>query len=164
MNDQPSSDDLIRQAKESFLNVAEERDAEVQARVEDIKQAAVQTTRVDQRAKQSQVRRPVPAAKATRTVRDPARGRRVRPRAERTSGPAPTDAGARRSGSGMILRAIGSFMLLMVAGLWILLIIGFIGGESEVGDALGGGVVLTLIPFILGMLLRRAGIRQGTRA
>jgi hypothetical protein len=64
----------------------------------------------------------------------------------------------------MILRAIGSFMLLMVAGLWILLIIGLIGGESEVGDALGGGVVLTLIPFILGILLRRAGIRQGTRA
>ena len=66
------------------------------------------------------------------------------------------------TGSGRVLRIVGSLLLGFVAVIWVLLLIGLIDSPREVGDVVGGGVAITLVPLLFGLILRRAGKRRGT--
>jgi len=88
----------------------------------------------------------------------------VAPRSVRTvSVPVPPAAAASGSltGSGLWLRVVGRILLGFVAVIWVLLLIGAIDNPDDLGTAIGGGAVTTLVPFLLGLVLLRAGKRRG---
>lgn len=66
--------------------------------------------------------------------------------------------------SGRVMRIVGNLLIGIVAVVWVLLLIGLIDNPDDLGETLGGGAVMTLIPFLFGMVLRRAGKRRGIAA
>ena len=66
------------------------------------------------------------------------------------------------SGSGRWMRIVGSILLGIVAVIWVLLLIGLIDSPEGAGEVIGGGLVTTFIPFLIGLVLRRAGKRRAT--
>jgi len=73
----------------------------------------------------------------------------------------PANTGA-LTGSGKWMRVVGNLLVLFVVAMWGLLLIGLIDSPDDVGDTVGGGVVITLVPLLFGLVLRRAGKRRGT--
>lgn len=158
----PSSDELIKRAKESLLFAAEEESALVES-PEAVDVASKSLTATDavitQRPVQSR-RKPAPAA---RRRADPFTEEQRPRRTAQPSAPVPPSVPVTGSRSGRFLRFAGTFILVMMALFWISLLIGIIDDPGAIGEILGGGVVLSVIPVIVGMSLRRAGSRRAKR-
>jgi hypothetical protein len=68
------------------------------------------------------------------------------------------------AGSGRWMRGVGNLLLGFVAVIWVLLLIGLIDNPDDLGETIGGGAVITLVPFLFGLVLREAGKRRGIAA
>ena len=66
------------------------------------------------------------------------------------------------TGTGLWMRIVGNLLLGFVAVIWVLLLIGAIDNPDDLGGAIGGGAASTFVPFLLGLVLRRAGKRRAT--
>jgi hypothetical protein len=77
--------------------------------------------------------------------------------------PSPVNSGT-VTANGRGMRIVGNLLLGFVAVIWLLLLIGMIDNPDDVGETLGGGAVMTLVPFLFGVVLRRAGKRRGIAA
>jgi len=65
------------------------------------------------------------------------------------------------TGGGRWLRIVGNILLGLAAAMWLILLIGLIANPDDLGATIGGGVITTFIPVLFGLLLRRAGDRRG---
>ncbi len=182
MRDTPSSDELIKRAKRDFAPTVYSRTYTVVSRSEDIEKMVAETMNTDAIAKAmaetmdpdammdpstsmgGMMSRPDDSMVSERARRMPGTPRPPVPVTPMQ--PAPAAAypsgfgGTGENASGKpVLRALGLLILLALAGLWVLLIIGAAGNPDEAASVLGGGVVLTAIPFIVALLLLRAGRR-----
>ena len=68
------------------------------------------------------------------------------------------------TGSGLWMRVVGNILLAFVVATWVLLLLGVIDNPDDLGETIGGGAVMTLVPFLFGLILRRAGKRRGIAA
>jgi hypothetical protein len=66
--------------------------------------------------------------------------------------------------SGRWMRILGTIILAGVAVFWVVLLIGTVDNPDDLGEVIGGGVGLTVVPFLFGTILRRAGRRRGMAA
>ncbi|VAV97055.1 hypothetical protein MNBD_ACTINO01-691 [hydrothermal vent metagenome] len=185
MRDTPTSDELIKRAKRDFAPTVYSRTYTVVSRAEDIEKMVAETMNTDAIAKAmaetmdpdammdpstsmgGMMSRPDEPMVPERARRMPSAPRPPVPVTPTQPVPAtayPTGFGGSdgRSGNASgkpVLRAFGLFILLALAGLWVLLIIGAVGSPDEAASILGGGVVLTAVPFIVALLLLRAARR-----
>ncbi len=172
----PSSDELIRRAKES----ARLSDQDVLSKVDqDLSEHGLSIGGVDFSMADDEPATPAPVvppsapappAGSMRQPGTPGRMRRVESlhqehlqvpsrRSRGASGPAPasdvSSGSEQRSGGGV--RLLGKAVLAFVAVVWLLLLIGAPSSATPIGELLAGGVVITFIPFLFGVLLLRAG-------
>ncbi len=182
MRDTPTSDELIKRAKRDFAPTVYSRTYTVVSRAEDIEKMVAETMNTDAIAKAmaetmdpdammdpstsmgGMMSRPDEPMVSERARRMPSAPRTPVPVTSMQPVPAtapPTGfGGTGENASGKpVLRAFGLFILLALAGLWVLLIIGAAGSPDEAASVLGGGLVLTVIPFIVALLLLRAARR-----
>jgi len=175
--DTPSSDELIRRAKEDFAPTVYSRTYRVVSRAEDIEAMVEETLHTDAMAQamaESLAEEMDPETMmGSRAARDAVMSRSSRPSPARpvehaprvehiqvspsgfpSSSPVATGSDGGSTG-GSALGALGVFILLAVAGLWALLLIGVVQDPGDAGDVIGGGVVLTAIPLLIGFLLIR---------
>jgi hypothetical protein len=178
--DMPSSDAMIRRAKETlvlekddFLPKVDEDLAD-----RDISMGTVGSS-VGDGMPSGMPRESTPIASSGRAqpierVAQPVRSSRVTastvdhlavaPRKPRTLSvpvpPAPYASGS-LTGSGLWMRVVGNLVLGVVAVIWVLLLIGLIDSPDDLGEIIGGGAVMTLVPLLFGLILRRAGKRRG---
>ena len=110
---------------------------------------AIRTVRT-RRVKSTNLDHVVVAPRGTRTVSVP-----VPPSPFNTGSP---------TGSGRWMRVAGNLLLGVVAVIWVLLLIGTIDNPDDLGETIGGGAVMTLVPLLFGLVLRRAGKRRGIAA
>lgn len=177
--DTPTSDELIRRAKEDFAPTVYSRTYRVVSRAEDIEAMVETTMHTDAMAQamaESMAEEMDPdtmlgpgAARdvvmSRRRMPSPARPVEHAPRVEHIQAsplgfPSDSPLATRSDGGstgGSALRALGIFILLAVAGLWALLLVGVAQDPSDAGDVIGGGVVLTAIPLLIGFLFIRKG-------
>ena len=174
----PSSDELIRRAKETL---SLDRDDFLPKIDQDIADMGVSIGGVQFRGDASPDET-TPTASSVRTppTGDVYRETRVRrvdsstqdrlvvaPRDARTvSVPVPPAAFSSGSSanSGRWMRVLGSIILAGVAVFWVFLLIGTVDNPDDLGEVIGGGVGLTVVPFLFGTILRRAGRRRGMAA
>jgi hypothetical protein len=158
--DMPSSDEMIRRAKETLVLDQEDFVPKVQ---EELAERGVSIGDVgfptdDETLDQTMSVTPSPRTRPTSDAL-PARTRRVL-----LAGPIPPSVyhtGASTAG-GRGLRIVGNILLAFVALMWVLLLIGVAGNPDDAGAAVGGGAVMTIVPLILGLSFRRAGKRRAT--
>ncbi|MCL1598973.1 MAG: hypothetical protein M3094_07300, partial [Actinomycetia bacterium] len=172
----PSSDELIRRAKRDFAPTVYSRTYQVVSRAEDIEKMVEETMNTDA------IGEAMAEAMATDSVMDPADGsdwmmsgsrpqaptpQRSRPVLSTQSSSAPmapypasSSETSRRGGGNTVLLAVGWFLLIAMAGVWVLLLIGAAQDPDNAGSVIGGGVVLTAIPLILAFLIFRAARRS----
>jgi hypothetical protein len=174
----PSSDELIRRAKE---NLHLERDDFLPKVDRDRSDLGVSMA-YDPSMSDEPLDETMPTASSVRTpptgnVTRQARARRVEssnedplvitPRAPRTISvpvpPSPFSSGSPGS-PGRWMRILGTIILGAVAVFWVFLLIGAVDNPDDLGEAIGGGVGLTLVPVLFGVILRRAGQRRGLAA
>ena len=174
------SDEMIRQAKESlrlekedFLPRAGENlgqagisDTDVSVSTDEAMRGEVSraSTTATQPRRTSSKLNATPTVRERRVVQSNTEHLVVAPRKVRTvSVPAPPSAVASGSltGSGRWLRVVGRILLGIVVVIWVLLLLGAIDNPDDLGAAIGGGAVTTLAPFLLGLVLLRAGKRRG---
>lgn len=173
-SDTPSSDEMIRRAKEAlalakedFLPKVEDEVAALGMPMSDI---GVEMPMEALPSTASQRPRPNPGSA------QPERARRVgsstpdhlviaRRIPTVTTGPVPPSNFSTGSltGSGRWMRILGSVLLGFVAVIWVLLLIGAVDNTDDLGSTIGGGIVMTFVPFLLGLILRTAGKRRATR-
>lgn len=91
----------------------------------------------------------------------------VAPRGVRTVSvpvpPSPFSSGS-TTNPGRWMRVLGTIILGAVAVFWVILLIGAVDNPDDLGEVIGGGVALTLVPVLFGTILRRAGQRRGIAA
>jgi hypothetical protein len=177
MRDTPSSEELIKRAKADFAPTVYSRTYTVISRAEDI-EAMIEET-MNSGAIAEMMAENMAEAMDAEAMLEPGVGPDVRmpefrrpstgrppehaPRVEHMQvPPAPlpsdspvgfgSDAGADGNGA---LRAVGLFILLAIAGFWLLLLIGAVQDPDNAGSVIGGGIVLTAIPFVIAVLLIR---------
>jgi hypothetical protein len=174
----PSSDELIRRAKETlhlerddFLPKIDQDLADMGVSMGDARLAGDESLGVKMPTVPS-VRTP-----PTRDVARDARTRRVAsastdhivvaPRDVQTVSvpvpPSPFSSGG-SANRGRWMRILGTIILGVVAVAWVVLLIDAVDDPDSLGEAIGKGVGLTLVPALLGMILRRAGQRRGIAA
>jgi hypothetical protein len=174
-----SSDEMIRRAKESLRT---EREDVLQRADEDLMERGRSTGGVnfsmeevpsDEISGESISDTPARRRGITPEATRPTRTRRVASRAQDhlvvaprksrvTLGPippSPVNSGT-VTANGRGMRIVGNVLLGFVAVIWLLLLIGMIDNPDDRSGAIGGGMVSTLIPFVLGLVLRRAGKRR----
>ncbi|MCL1588470.1 MAG: hypothetical protein M3092_08625 [Actinomycetia bacterium] len=174
----PSSDELIRRAKETL---SLDRDDFLPKIDQDIADMRVSMGGVQFRGDAS-LDETTPTASSVRTppTGDVYRQTRVRrvdsstqdhlataPRDVRTvSVPVPPSvfSGGGSENPGRWMRILGTIILAGVAVFWVFLLIGTVDNPDDLGEVIGGGVGLTLVPFLFGTILRRAGRRRGVVA
>ena len=76
--------------------------------------------------------------------------------------PSPFSSGSANPGRWM--RVLGTIILGAVAVFWVVLLIGAVDNPDDLGKVIGEGVGLTVVPFLFGTILRRAGQRRGMAA
>jgi len=174
----PSSDELIRRAKETLQL---DRDDFLPKIDHDIADMGV-SIGDGQFGRDASLDEPTPTASSVRTpptgdVYRQTRARRVdssdqdrlvvAPRDVRTVAvpvpPSPFSSGS-SSNPGRWMRVLGTIILGAVAVFWVVLLIGAVDNPDDLGEAIGGGVGLTVVPFLFGTILRRAGRRRGIAA
>jgi hypothetical protein len=174
----PSSDELIRRAKE---NLHLERDDFLPKVDRDLADLGVSMDYALSTSDES-LDETMPAASSVRTppTGDFTRQARVRrvassnedhlvtaPRGVRTVSvpvpPSPFSSGGSEN-PGRWMRILGTIILGAVAVFWVFLLIGAVDNQDDLGEAIGGGVALTLVPVLFGVILRRAGQRRGIAA
>jgi hypothetical protein len=177
MRDTPSSDELIRRAKEDFAPTVYSRSYRVVSRAEDIEAMVEETMRtgaMGQAMAESMAEEMDPdTMMASGNVPDvmvPQRPRRPQPRpvehaprvehlqvspsgfpSDSTAAPGSDDG----STGGGVLRALGLFIFLAIAGVWFLLLVGVAQDPGDAGDAIVGGILVTAIPLAIAFLLIR---------
>ncbi len=180
-----SSEEMIRRAKKKLLLAKEDFLPQVDSDLSDMGMAigGVNFSMADEMVDEMPEEMPTPAMSdrmrvnqmTAQATRDTSRDRRVAsstpdhlvvtPRSEPSySAPAPArpvNTGA-LTGSGRWMRVVGNLLVLFVAVMWGLLFIGLLDGPRDIGETVGGGVVITLVPLLFGLVLRRAGKRRGT--
>ena len=175
--DMPSSDELIRRAKE---NLHLDRDDFLPKLDHDIADMGVSIGDARLGGGES-LDETMPTASSVRTpptgdVYRQARVMRVdssdqdhlamAPRDVRTVAapvpPSPFSSGSVNPGRWM--RILGTIILGAVAVFWVVLLIDAIDNPDDLGEVIGEGVGLTVVPFLFGTILRRAGRRRGMAA
>jgi hypothetical protein len=174
----PSSDELIRRAKENlhlerdvFLPKVEQDLADLGVSM-DYSLSAGDGSLGDTTPTASSVRTP-PTGDVTRQTRARRTASSTQdhvvapPRAVRTVSvpvpPSPFSSGSSEN-PGRWMRILGTIILGAVAVFWVFLLIGAVDNQDDLGEAIGGGVGLTLVPVLFGVILRRAGQRRGIAA
>ncbi len=166
MAENPSSDDLIRQAKDSFAA----RKMPGEHPVEDGDPVAEHQTVADRMYEKLEGDRDedVERTASHHTVTDRMYDKPESDRVEKTpSEPTPfktyppkqrgTEAPESSSGGGRAWRILGIAILLPIAALWALLLIGIALDPEDAGEVLSGAVILTGIPFGIAVFaLKRA--------
>jgi len=66
--------------------------------------------------------------------------------------------------SGRWMRVLGTIIIGAVAVFWVVLLLGAVDNPDDLGEVIGEGVGLTVVPFLFGTILRRAGRRRGMAA
>ena len=181
--DMPSSDEMIRRAKETlslekddFLPKVDEDLAErgmsmgtVASSMGDGKPSGMprESTPIAPSGRAQPVERGAQQARSRRVTESTVDHLVVAPRKARTLSvpvpPSPFPSGS-LTGSGLWMRVVGNLVLGVVAVMWVLLLIGLIDSPDDLGEIIGGGAVMTLVPFLFGLILRRAGKRRGIAA
>jgi hypothetical protein len=178
--DTPSSDEMIRRAKETlhlekddFLPKVGEELASMGVSIRDVSFPTDDEMPGEQRSTRASVgagspNAPTPQPLRTRRVAHSGQDSLVVP--SRSVGtvsvpvpPSPAASGS-LTGSGVWLRVLGGVLLGFVAVIWVLLLIGAIDNPDDLGAAIGGGAITTLVPFVLGLVFLRAGKRRATMA
>ena len=173
-SDTLTSDEMIRQAKDALALAKEDFlpkvDAEVVARgmptsdigvempMEALPRTASQRPRPDPGSAQPERARRVGSSTPDHLVT----ARRI---PTVTTGPVPPSDFSTGSltGSGRWMRILGGVLLGFVAVMWVLLLIGAVDNPDDLRATIGGGIVMTFVPFLLGLILRTAGKRRATR-
>lgn len=158
--DTPSSDEMIRRAKETlhlgtedYVPKVEQELAEIGVSIADVSFPTNDDMLDETRSVTPPVRsRPTSIAQPARTTRVLSAG--PVPPAVYTTGASAT--------AGRGLRIVGNVLLAFVALMWVLLLIGVAGDPDDAGAAIGGGAVMTTVPLLLGLIFRRAGKRRAT--
>lgn len=148
MADNPSSDDLIRQAREALAFSGSDPRVSVEHPVEDVHSAMERHTVADQTLEERKrtwvedvPSRPAPSPRYA---------------SQGTVAPIPDS----RSGGSKAWRVIGIVILIAVIVFWVLLVLGLGADPTDAGSALGGGVALTVIPVGIGIYSLRRGTRR----
>lgn len=145
MGTDSSSDDLIRQAKESFTSPTSDREMPPERPAEDNERAPEPQTVADRMYDKLE------ADRVDKTPSEPEPFRTYRPKQS------VTDAPRSSSGGGRVWRIIGIAILVPIAALWALLLVGLALDPEDAGSVIGGAVILTGIPIGIGILaLKRA--------
>jgi predicted Na+-dependent transporter len=59
------------------------------------------------------------------------------------------------------MRITSNLLFGFVAAMWVVLLIGMTGDPGDTGATFGGGLLITAIPFLVALVLRRAGNQRG---
>ncbi len=145
MGSNPSSDDLIRQAKESLAAPEPRPEMHTQRPVEEVDPTRTHRTVTDRMQDGLERDRVVSTTSHPSRVPTQTAAGNVAPKPDSSS------KGTRA------WRVLGILTLGSVAALWALLILGIALDPSDAGEAIGGGAILTVIPATFGVYsLRRA--------
>lgn len=148
MGSNPSSDDLIRQAKESLAAPGARSEVPTQQPVEEVDPTGAYGTVADRM--HDRLERDRVVSTTNRPPRVPTRA------AAGSDAPQPDSA----SKGARAWRVLGIVILGSVAVLWALLILGVALDPSDAGEAIGGAAILTVIPATFGVYsLRRSAHR-----
>ncbi|MEN8239223.1 MAG: hypothetical protein ABFR53_08490 [Actinomycetota bacterium] len=174
--DMPSSDEMIRRAKEKlqlakedFLPMVEEDLVEAGMSI-----GGVDLSTGDEMFDEAPPVMPSPQTRKIGEVAQSVRARRVESSSQEplvvTSRsqdfsphplpPSPFSPISRET-PGRWMLVVGNVILVFIALTWVMLLIGLITNPEDLGEAIGGGAVTTIVPFIFGLVLRRAGKRAG---
>jgi hypothetical protein len=174
----PSSDELIRRAKETLHLESDDFLPKVDQEITDMgvpmgdAQFAGDESLDESMPTASPVRTPPTGDVARQTrLRRPSSSNQERPvvvpRARRTVSvpvpPSPFSSGS-PTNPGRWMRILGTIILGAVAVFWVVLLIGAVDNPDDLGELIGGGVALTLVPVLFGTILRRAGQRRSIAA
>lgn len=169
-SDGQSSEDLIREAKESVRPIDSPNMPPTDPLVDDTEASGEYRTVTDRMMSEGQVdQSPAPVATPSPTpVRRPdpelyATEPRSREFAEVSPSVAPTTP-ADGAPSGRWLQFFGKLLLVLVALLWILLLSAYADDPVDLVAVFGGGLLVTIIPGILAILLSGAGDNRAAAA
>ncbi len=148
MGSNPSSDDLIRQAKESLAAPRHRSEVPTQRPAEEVDPTGTHRTVTDRMHDRLGRDRVVSTTSHPSRVPTHAAAGSVAPR---------TDTASKGTKA---WRVLGIVILGSIAALWALLILGIALDPSDAGEAIGGAAILTVIPATFGVYsLRRSANR-----
>jgi len=147
MDNNPSSDDLIRQAREAFTSSSPDPIVPTEHPVSDdpVVEHRTVVDRIFEERERSRVE-DIPSRRGP----DPTYP------AQRVATPTPESG----QGGSKAWRTFGIVTLIAVGLLWALLILGLVDDPTDAGSTLGGGAVLTGIPIGIGVYSLRRGARS----